>query len=99
VLPNTLVDYTDKGALACAYGHYTAAELQGKFMPYEHVHEHATCFNIRDKGLVVISSCGHSGIVNSVKQAQAVSGEGMDMQGWRFRCSINRCCCCFVRLV
>ncbi|MBV8839695.1 MAG: MBL fold metallo-hydrolase, partial [Alphaproteobacteria bacterium] len=35
---------------------------------------HATCFNIKDKGLVVISSCGHVGIVNSVKQAQKVSG-------------------------
>ena len=43
-------------------------------MPDEHVHEHATCFNIRGKGLVVISSCGHVGIVNSVRQAQEVSG-------------------------
>jgi len=42
--------------------------------PDEHVHEHATCFNIRGKGLVVISSCGHVGIVNSVRQAQEVSG-------------------------
>ena len=29
---------------------------------------------MRGKGLVVISSCGHVGIVNSVRQAQAVSG-------------------------
>jgi 7,8-dihydropterin-6-yl-methyl-4-(beta-D-ribofuranosyl)aminobenzene 5'-phosphate synthase len=43
-------------------------------VPDEHVHEHATCFNIRGKGLVVISSCGHVGIVNSVQQAQEVSG-------------------------
>ena len=35
---------------------------------------HATVFNVRGKGLVVISSCGHVGIVNSVKQAQEVSG-------------------------
>ena len=38
------------------------------------MHEHATCFNIKGKGLVVISSCGHAGIVNSVRQAQEVSG-------------------------
>jgi 7,8-dihydropterin-6-yl-methyl-4-(beta-D-ribofuranosyl)aminobenzene 5'-phosphate synthase len=38
------------------------------------VHEHATCFNVKDRGLVVISSCGHVGIVNSVRQAQEVSG-------------------------
>ena len=29
---------------------------------------------MKDFGLVVISSCGHVGIVNSVKQAQEVSG-------------------------
>jgi 7,8-dihydropterin-6-yl-methyl-4-(beta-D-ribofuranosyl)aminobenzene 5'-phosphate synthase len=73
VLPNGFVDYTPQAA-SCDYGHYTAAELQGKAVPDEHVHEHATCFNIRGKGLVVISSCGHVGIVNSVRQAQEVSG-------------------------
>jgi 7,8-dihydropterin-6-yl-methyl-4-(beta-D-ribofuranosyl)aminobenzene 5'-phosphate synthase len=73
VLPNGFVDYTKESA-GCEYGHFTAAELQGKMVPDEHVHEHATCFNVRGKGLVVISSCGHVGIVNSVRQAQEVSG-------------------------
>lgn len=36
--------------------------------------EHATCYHVKDRGLVVISSCGHKGIVNSVLQAQAASG-------------------------
>ncbi len=35
---------------------------------------HATCFNIKDKGLVVSHLCGHVGIVNSARQAQEVSG-------------------------
>ena len=74
ILPNSFVDYAQKDGEACNYGHYTAAELQGKIQPDQHVHEHATCFNIRGKGLVVISSCGHVGIVNSVRQAQEVSG-------------------------
>jgi len=73
VLPNTSVDYTKETA-GCDYGHYTAAELQGKIVPDEHVHEHATCFHVKNRGLVVISSCGHAGIVNSVRQAQEVSG-------------------------
>ena len=73
VLPNTSVDYTKETA-GCDYGNFTAAEFQGKIVPDQHVHEHATCFNIKDKGLVVISSCGHVGIVNSVRQAQEVSG-------------------------
>src|SRR4051812_37243953 len=73
VLPNGFVDYTRESA-SCEYGHFTAAELQGKMVPDDHVHEHATCFNIRGKGLVVITSCGHAGVVNSVRQAQEVSG-------------------------
>src|SRR3954464_6367108 len=73
VLPNGFVDYTKETA-SCEYGHFTSAEMQGKMVPDEHVHEHATCFNIRGKGLVVISSCGHAGIVNLVRQAQEVSG-------------------------
>ena len=74
VLPNTFVERGIKDGLGCDASHYTAAELQGRIVPDEHVHEHATCFNIRGKGLVVISSCGHVGIVNSVRQAQKVSG-------------------------
>jgi 7,8-dihydropterin-6-yl-methyl-4-(beta-D-ribofuranosyl)aminobenzene 5'-phosphate synthase len=74
VLPNTMVEFAVKDGLGCDMSHFTAAELQGKIMPDEHVHEHATCFNVKDRGLVVISSCGHVGIVNSVRQAQEVSG-------------------------
>lgn len=76
VLPNTYVEFAMKDGLGCDASHYTSAELQGKIVPDEHIHEHATCFNIKDRGLVVISSCGHVGIVNSVRQAQEVSGIG-----------------------
>lgn len=74
VLPNTFVEFGIKDGLGCNVGHYLPAEMDGKIVPDEHIHEHATCFNIKDRGLVVISSCGHVGIVNSVKQAQEVSG-------------------------
>jgi 7,8-dihydropterin-6-yl-methyl-4-(beta-D-ribofuranosyl)aminobenzene 5'-phosphate synthase len=74
VLPNTFVERKMEDGLGCNASHYTTAELQGKIVQDEHVHEHATCFNLKDKGLVVISSCGHVGIVNSVRQAQEVSG-------------------------
>ena len=74
VLPNTYVEFAMKDGLGCDASHYTSAELQGKIVPDEHIHEHATCYNIRGKGLVVISSCGHVGIVNTVRQAQEVSG-------------------------
>lgn len=37
-------------------------------------HEQATCFNVKGKGLVVMTSCGHRGVVNSVLGAIKVSG-------------------------
>jgi 7,8-dihydropterin-6-yl-methyl-4-(beta-D-ribofuranosyl)aminobenzene 5'-phosphate synthase len=74
VLPNTMVEFAVKDGLGCDMRHFSAAEMQGKIMPDQHVHEHATCFNLKDRGLIVISSCGHVGIVNSVRQAQEVSG-------------------------
>jgi 7,8-dihydropterin-6-yl-methyl-4-(beta-D-ribofuranosyl)aminobenzene 5'-phosphate synthase len=74
VLPNTQVEFAMKDGLGCNAGHYLPAEMLGKIVPDEHIHEHATCFNVEDRGLVVISSCGHVGIVNSVRQAQEVSG-------------------------
>jgi 7,8-dihydropterin-6-yl-methyl-4-(beta-D-ribofuranosyl)aminobenzene 5'-phosphate synthase len=36
--------------------------------------EHATAYNVSNRGLVVISSCGHAGIVNSIRQLQQVTG-------------------------
>jgi 7,8-dihydropterin-6-yl-methyl-4-(beta-D-ribofuranosyl)aminobenzene 5'-phosphate synthase len=74
VLPNSLVEFKLKDGAGCNWSHYLPAEMDGKIVPDEHIHEHATCFNLRDKGLIVISSCGHVGIVNSVRQAMEVSG-------------------------
>ena len=36
--------------------------------------EHTTAYNVKDRGLVVISSCGHAGIINSVRQIQKSTG-------------------------
>jgi 7,8-dihydropterin-6-yl-methyl-4-(beta-D-ribofuranosyl)aminobenzene 5'-phosphate synthase len=36
--------------------------------------EQAMFFNVRGKGLVVLSGCSHSGIVNAIKQAKNVAG-------------------------
>jgi 7,8-dihydropterin-6-yl-methyl-4-(beta-D-ribofuranosyl)aminobenzene 5'-phosphate synthase len=43
-------------------------------IPDDFEHEQATCFNVKGKGLVVMTSCGHRGVVNSVRRAMAVSG-------------------------
>jgi len=73
VLPNTLVEYGKKDGLGCDMP-AAAAKAQGKPVPDEHLNEHATCFNLKDRGLVIVSSCGHAGIINTVLQAQEVSG-------------------------
>jgi 7,8-dihydropterin-6-yl-methyl-4-(beta-D-ribofuranosyl)aminobenzene 5'-phosphate synthase len=44
-------------------------------IPDQFRHEIATAYNLKGKGLVVLTSCSHRGIVNIVKQAQAASGE------------------------
>lgn len=43
-------------------------------VPDQFRHEIATAFNLRGKGLVLLTSCSHRGVVNAVKQAQAASG-------------------------
>jgi 7,8-dihydropterin-6-yl-methyl-4-(beta-D-ribofuranosyl)aminobenzene 5'-phosphate synthase len=35
--------------------------------------EHATCYIVQSRGLVVTSSCGQVGLINTIKQAMAVS--------------------------
>ena len=49
--------------------HYSEAERKGKLVRDEHPDEHATCYIVKGRGLVVISSCGHAGIINSVRSA------------------------------
>ena len=44
------------------------------FIVDDAAHELGTAFNVRDRGLVVIGSCSHRGIINTVQRAQAVSG-------------------------
>lgn len=44
------------------------------FIPDDFQHEQATVYAIKGRGLVVITSCGHRGVVNSVKAAQRISG-------------------------
>ena len=79
VLPNSLVAFGAKEGAGCdtaryAEHHFTEAELSGAALPDQHLHEHATCFNVHDHGLVVITSCGHGGIINTVRRARQVSG-------------------------
>jgi len=50
------------------------AKNTGTFIPDDFEHEIATNFVIQGKGLVVLTSCSHRGVINTVRQAQAASG-------------------------
>jgi 7,8-dihydropterin-6-yl-methyl-4-(beta-D-ribofuranosyl)aminobenzene 5'-phosphate synthase len=62
---------------ACSATHFGDIKVEAKpgdFVPDLFQGEHATAYHLKDRGLVVITSCGHAGVVNSVRQAQKVSG-------------------------
>jgi len=58
----------------CAPEGLPAEKRSAELLPDDFQHEHALVFNVRGKGLVVLTSCGHRGVVNSVRAAMKVSG-------------------------
>src|SRR6266852_1923376 len=46
---------------------------RGRLVPDRHPDEHATCYVVEGRGLVVISSCGHCGLINTIRTAMAVA--------------------------
>jgi 7,8-dihydropterin-6-yl-methyl-4-(beta-D-ribofuranosyl)aminobenzene 5'-phosphate synthase len=61
------------GSMVASDDHYTDEERQGKLIKDDHPEEHATCYIVKGRGLVVISSCGHTGIINTIQTAMAVT--------------------------
>ena len=74
VLPAAQIEVGVRDGAGCDASHFSKEEQAGKIVPDQFRGEHATCFNVRDRGLVVISSCGHAGLINAIRQAQTVSG-------------------------
>lgn len=59
--------------------HFPPGTLQVEAKPGELVTdifwgEHATAYHVKNSGLVIISSCGHAGIINSIRQIQKATG-------------------------
>jgi 7,8-dihydropterin-6-yl-methyl-4-(beta-D-ribofuranosyl)aminobenzene 5'-phosphate synthase len=52
----------------------TPAKNTGTFVPDDFEHEIGTNFMLKGKGLVVVTSCSHRGIINTIRQGQAASG-------------------------
>ena len=49
-------------------------EKTKSIVPDQFQHELATAYNLKGRGLVILTACSHRGVVNTIKQAQAASG-------------------------
>jgi 7,8-dihydropterin-6-yl-methyl-4-(beta-D-ribofuranosyl)aminobenzene 5'-phosphate synthase len=63
-----------KQELGCYPESFPEAERNGGLIPDQFRHEIATVYNLKGRGLIVLTSCSHRGVVNIVKRAQSVSG-------------------------
>jgi 7,8-dihydropterin-6-yl-methyl-4-(beta-D-ribofuranosyl)aminobenzene 5'-phosphate synthase len=60
--------------VGCYPDKFTEDERKLGVIPDQFRHEIATAYNLRGRGLVVLTSCSHRGVVNAIKAAQATSG-------------------------
>lgn len=60
--------------VGCNADALSTAKRREKLIPDDGEHELATCFVVKNLGLIVIASCSHRGVINSVRRAQEVSG-------------------------
>ena len=74
VLSPTRMTVGQRDGVGCAPAGLPEAKRSLTVVPDDFDHEQATCFNVKGKGLVVMTSCGHRGVVNSVLGAMKVSG-------------------------
>ncbi|HET9935826.1 MAG TPA: hypothetical protein VFQ29_05120, partial [Methyloceanibacter sp.] len=49
-------------------------EKTTSIIPDQFGHELATAYNLKERGLVILTACSHRGVINTIKQAQAASG-------------------------
>jgi 7,8-dihydropterin-6-yl-methyl-4-(beta-D-ribofuranosyl)aminobenzene 5'-phosphate synthase len=71
--PSAMKIGVDHG-LGCYANRLPEDERTKTAVPDQFRHEIPTAFNLKGRGLVVLTSCSHRGVVNTIKQAQAASG-------------------------
>jgi 7,8-dihydropterin-6-yl-methyl-4-(beta-D-ribofuranosyl)aminobenzene 5'-phosphate synthase len=77
--PSARLEAGAPGSACAATFHFPPGTLKVEVTPGELVKdifwgEHATAYHVKNRGLVVISSCGHAGIINSIRQIQKATG-------------------------
>lgn len=63
-----------KDGIGCYPDKLTQEQRTKAFVPDLFSHELAAAYHLKGRGLVVLTSCSHRGVVNAIKQAQAASG-------------------------
>lgn len=71
--PSAMKIGVDDG-MGCYPDKFSEEERAKAVIPDQFRHEIATSFNLKGRGLVVLTSCSHRGVINAIKQAQAASG-------------------------
>ena len=74
VLSPTRMSVGTQGALGCSPERLPEAKRNVSLVPDDFEHEQALAYHVKGRGLVVMTSCGHRGIVNSVRTAMRVAG-------------------------
>ncbi len=74
VLSPTTMSAGIRSGFGCAPEKLNPSKKTAVSVPDDFEHEQATVYNVRGKGLVIMTSCGHRGIVKSVRSAIKVSG-------------------------
>ena len=71
--PSAMKIGIDRG-IGCYADKLPEDERTKTVVPDQFRHEIATAFNLKGRGLIVLTSCSHRGVVNAIKQAQTASG-------------------------
>jgi len=74
VLSPTAMKIGVAGGLGCYADKLPENERTQARVPDQFRHEISAVFNLKGKGLILLTSCSHRGVVNAIKQAQAASG-------------------------
>jgi 7,8-dihydropterin-6-yl-methyl-4-(beta-D-ribofuranosyl)aminobenzene 5'-phosphate synthase len=60
--------------VGCDASELADTKRKAKQLPDDGEHELATAYHVKGMGLVVVASCSHRGVLNSIRRAQEISG-------------------------
>ena len=74
VLSPSMMKIGIENGIGCYPDTFSEEQRRTAIIPDQFQHELATAYSVKGRGLVILSSCSHRGVVNAIQQAQAASG-------------------------